>query len=81
MERNSSSFHVTVNKNAVAKPLLESREVSSIEIRDEYGKLMILIAMVPNHPVLMVSAADKDTDFGTFCEGLGFKLTKQINEK
>jgi hypothetical protein len=81
MESNSGSFHVTVNKSAVSKPLLESFEVSSIEIRDEDGNLMMLIAMVPNHPVMMVSAADKDQNFQAFCEGLGFKLKKHINAR
>jgi len=73
---NSLSFRVAVNRTAIEPPMLETNEASSIEIRDHEGNLMMLIVMVPGHPVMMVSAADKDKDFNQFCLNMGFKLKK-----
>jgi hypothetical protein len=72
----NSFFKVTVNKDAISKPLLDTNESSSIEIRDPDGNLMVLIILVPGHPVMMVSAADKDPDFKQFCSNMGFELKK-----
>jgi hypothetical protein len=77
---NPKSFCVTVNKDALSPPLLETQEASSIEIRDTEGNLLFLVAMVPGFPVLFVSAADKDKDFASFCKNMGFDLKKNNNK-
>jgi len=75
-EAKNGSFKITVNKDAISPPLLETDIASSIEIRDNEGNLQILIVMVPGFPVLFKSAADKDKDFPSFCQNMGFKMKK-----
>jgi hypothetical protein len=83
MEKENNSFFVTVNRDAISAPLLETKEASSIEIRNPDGTLAILIVMVPGHPVLFKSAADTDDDFEQFCKNMGFNVRKpkQNNEQ
>lgn len=69
-------FEVTVRRSPLEKPLVETTEASTIEIRDSAGVLNALIVFIPGKPVFFASLADKDTDFEAFARNMGFKLTK-----
>jgi len=69
-------FSVTVKKNALSAPLLESTDVSSIEIRDENGNLDVLFILIPGRPVAILTSADDDKHFAENCKNLGFSISK-----
>jgi hypothetical protein len=79
--KKDNSFHITVNKDALSEPLLETNKASSVQIRDSDGNLLFVLVMVPGFPVLFVSSADKDEDFESFCKNMGFELYKPIEKK
>jgi hypothetical protein len=69
------SLRVIVKNNPLGKPLLDSSEATTIEIRDKQGELACLIALMPNSPVFVV-AKDNDEDFVNFVKSLGIKLVE-----
>ena len=72
-EKNNNSLRVIVRKNPFDAPLLDSRETSTIEVRDADGNLALLVLTVPGHPVYIVSKADQE-DFAQFVKNLGIPL-------
>ena len=72
--KREKQFIVTVNRDAISPSLFTTDEASSIEIRDTDGMLLMLLVMVPNHPVLLASSADEDKDFEQFAKNMGFKM-------
>jgi hypothetical protein len=69
------SLRVIVKNNPLGKPLLDSREVTTIEIRDKQGELACLVALMPNSPVFVI-AKDNNEDFVNFVKSLGIKLVE-----
>jgi hypothetical protein len=72
------SLRVIVKENPLSKPLLNSTEATTIEIRDTEGVLACLIALIPNSPVFIVTK-DNDQDFNNFVKSLGIKLIEQFD--
>lgn len=67
------TLRVVVRKNPFEPPLLETREASSVEIRDADGNLAALVVIIPGHPVFMMAKPD-DEDFESFAGSLGIKM-------
>lgn len=72
----NESLRVVVRKNPFEAPVADTREASTIEIRDGAGVLLALVMLVPNHPVFIVSKADHD-DFEGFVKSTGIKMVEQ----
>jgi hypothetical protein len=72
------SLRVIVKNNPLGKPLLNSREATTIEIRDRDGELACLVALMPKSPVFVVTK-DSDQDFVNFAKSLGVKLTEKFD--
>lgn len=68
-----NSLRVIVRKNPYEAPLLDTKESSTIEIRDSDGNLAALILTMPGHPVYIVSKS-QDQDFETFVKNVGVAL-------
>lgn len=69
------SLRVIVKNNPLGKPLLDSTEATTIEIRDRQGNLACLMALMPNSPVFIVTK-DNDKDFVNFVKSIGVKLVE-----
>jgi hypothetical protein len=68
-----NSLRVIARNGPLSEPLLDSREVTSLELRDTDGNLVALVIMVPGHPVWIVSKSEQD-DFSSFAANMGFAL-------
>jgi len=53
-------------------PLLDTKEAATIEIRDSSGYLAAIVAIVPGHPIFIVSKSGQE-DFSAFAKNLGIK--------
>lgn len=72
------SLRVIVKNNPIGKPLLDSTEATTIEIRDRQGNLACLVALMPNSPVFIVTK-DNDKDFVNFVKSIGVKLVENLD--
>jgi hypothetical protein len=72
------SLRVIVKNNPLGKPLLNSSEATTIEIRDKQGQLACLIALMPNSPVFIVTK-DNEPDFVNFTKSIGVKLIENFD--
>lgn len=68
-----NTLKVIVRKSPFQPPLLETRDASSVEIRDGDGNLAALVVIIPGHPVFMLAKPDDD-DFESFASSLGIKM-------
>jgi MFS-type transporter involved in bile tolerance (Atg22 family) len=68
-----NTLKVVVRKNPFEKPLLETKEASTIEIRDADGLLAALVVIIPGTPVFML-ARNQEEDFESFAKSLGIKM-------
>ena len=68
-----NTLKVIVRKNPFQPPLLETKEASSVEVRDADGHLAALLVIIPGHPVFMMAKPD-DENFESFASSLGIKM-------
>ena len=69
----NNTLKVIVRKNPFQPPLLETRDASSVEVRDSDGNLAALVVIIPGHPVFMLAKPD-DENFESFASSLGIKM-------
>jgi len=71
-----AGFNVLVRSSPIKPPMLETDSASSVEIRDEEGKLQVLLVLIPGRPTMIMSSVDSDKDFESVCSNLGFQVYK-----
>lgn len=70
------SLRVIARNNPLEEPLLDTRKVRTIEVRDHTNTLVTLILLMPSSPVMIISR-DIHEDFESVAESLGIKITEQ----
>jgi|LauGreDrversion4_2_1035121.scaffolds.fasta_scaffold1248858_1 hypothetical protein len=70
------SLRVIAKNNPLEEPLLDTKSVKTIEIRDNTNTLVALILLMPPSPVMIISRDDQE-DFDQVAKNLGIKITEQ----